>query len=1142
MDGKTFFQYLIEINKLTISQLKEYLAESVSSKKTISEILIEKGCFTSETLPPFVQYFIMEQKEKFSTETEIDFLLEKKELGVTREELLKLIQTLYNEFEQAFSHESSTLPLIENKKSSTETNENTTELFGDLEQFANESKASESEGIAKTQLYSDSEIRNNINLKKENRYKLLETLGQGGMGVVQLVNDNYLGRDVALKRIRMRHYEDKELTNREKMLLSRLHKEASITAVLEHPNIIPVHDMQEEENGELYFTMRKVEGKTLREILRLKREKAQEDKEYDETKLFSIFFKICDAVAYAHSQKIIHRDLKPENIMIGPFGEVYVMDWGIAKQQKDHAPEKEESLIEALKTQKKIETSDQIIKEGTETIGGMGTEGYMPPEQREDASTVTTHADIYALGKVLRECFTLHSPMEELNLRVEEHQKSKGKSNALDMFDKDIPQEILAIIDKATKEKREERYQNIQDFTQDLVRYQRNMKVSVKSYSPLEATFKWVQRNKEKVALALVLFFLCCGFYFYLEKEKENEFQKHFKEAKQKIETATKIKNDGKLNQGKKIEEFLYALNFLNYALYLKPDDKTTENSKLEVGEKIIELSCLSKDYQLATYIARDLQKLSLLQETKGEDGTNKSEMLLERVKEKQTKQERANLAKVIFWEKRFKDGKIAEGENLDVVYELSKMSEEKVFEKFLQIFDEGANYFIKNKPQDVNKEELYFMIIEVLGRSENKKAIPFLHKTLEQFSKKVFANYSGEKLPFSSQKYLISLIQSLANLKAQNSASLVRSVREKFETGDPIWDKTQLASKKLDKGLLKYYEKELSDNPKDVTAYFDIGTLKHDNGNYKEAIRNFSLALKLAPQDFRAYNFRGLSKQESGDIEGALKDYNQAIKINPEYTDAYTNRGVLKSKTGNHIGAIEDYNRIIALGASNYEIYSNRSVSKHDMGDLKGALEDCDQAIKLNPKDARLYNNRASVKSDSGDIEGAIQDYTKAIQLLPQESKFYCNRGMDKLELNKTESALLDFTQAIKLNPQYSPAYYYRGIIKLTNEDFRGAIGDLNRSIKLTPQNPLPYRERAVARIQIGKIEEALADFAQVIKLDPESPGVYYERGFLKYDLKDLKGSKEDFRQFLKFAKGVPEAEEMCQDIFEVFPELKSE
>jgi serine/threonine protein kinase len=185
------------------------------------------------------------------------------------------------------------------------------------------------------------------------RYRLIERVGRGGMGSVWSAEDAALDRKVAVKVL--------DLDDAGGALAERLANEARILARLEHPGIVPVHDVGRLPDGRVFYAMRFVEGRPLHHDV--ERFRALPGR-------LRLFVRVCEAVAFAHDRGVIHRDLKPENVMVGPFGEVLVMDWGLAR----------------------------AAGEGSEIAG---TPGFMSPEQAAGGA-VDARSDVYALGAMLR--------------------------------------------------------------------------------------------------------------------------------------------------------------------------------------------------------------------------------------------------------------------------------------------------------------------------------------------------------------------------------------------------------------------------------------------------------------------------------------------------------------------------------------------------------------------------------------------------------------------------------------------------------------------------------------------------------------------------------------------------------------------
>jgi serine/threonine-protein kinase len=202
-------------------------------------------------------------------------------------------------------------------------------------------------------------------------YDVGETIGRGGMGEVLLARDPEIGRDVAVKRI--------VADDPDPSLVARFIREAKIQARLEHPAIVPVHQIGRDAHGMPYFTMKRLAGTTLADVLR--------DPAADRPRMLRALVDVCNALELAHHTGVVHRDIKPANIMLGDFGEVYVLDWGIARVIAD--PE--------------LASSPGLVSDDTQVGAVLGTVGYMAPEQLRDATTVGPAADVYAVGCILFE-------------------------------------------------------------------------------------------------------------------------------------------------------------------------------------------------------------------------------------------------------------------------------------------------------------------------------------------------------------------------------------------------------------------------------------------------------------------------------------------------------------------------------------------------------------------------------------------------------------------------------------------------------------------------------------------------------------------------------------------------------------------
>ena len=268
------------------------------------------------------------------------------------------------------------------------------------------------------------------------KYTFVKELGRGGMGVVCLAQDRELDRLVAIKILNT-----PDITED---LRNRMIREAQIIARLEHPGIVPVHDVGTLADGRIFYAMKYVRGSRLDEYSAPLRDRLRK------------FQSVCDAVAFAHAHGVIHRDLKPQNIMIGSFGEVLVLDWGVAKIRDDPRPSAA------------YQTSDGTV---------IGTRNYMSPEQaRGEIDQLDERADIYSLGAVLS--FLL---------------KDQPR----------VSKPAQAITSKATATAKENRYATASELSADIARLLDAEPVSAYRENAFERTSRWVGKNRFLVLLVL---------------------------------------------------------------------------------------------------------------------------------------------------------------------------------------------------------------------------------------------------------------------------------------------------------------------------------------------------------------------------------------------------------------------------------------------------------------------------------------------------------------------------------------------------------------------------------------------------------------------------------------------------------------
>lgn len=287
-------------------------------------------------------------------------------------------------------------------------------------------------------------------------YDIISVIGKGGMGEVYLAYDRSCGRRIALKRIREDLVEELHLHE-------RFLREARITSQLTHPAIIPIFEIHHEKSI-LYYTMPFVDGETLKEILRQtrRREKAGEPPHPvggSIPALLRIFTTVCQAVAYAHSKGVLHRDIKPENIMIGRYGEVMILDWGLAKLFQYAGVDPQVNAGEGEGAQEGMTRRNKIV----------GTLTYMAPE-RALGHPASVQADIYALGVILYQLLTLRSPFRRENIK--QFRKEIDTEELIDPEEvapyREVPPTLSQVVRKCLAKDMYQRYQTVDALLDDL--------------------------------------------------------------------------------------------------------------------------------------------------------------------------------------------------------------------------------------------------------------------------------------------------------------------------------------------------------------------------------------------------------------------------------------------------------------------------------------------------------------------------------------------------------------------------------------------------------------------------------------------------------------------------------------------------
>ncbi|MDF1665086.1 MAG: tetratricopeptide repeat protein [Planctomycetota bacterium] len=805
----------------------------------------------------------------------------------------------------------------------------------------------------------------------------LEELGQGGMGTVYRVKDKRLEREAALKVLISE--------NADHHAIERFLREAKITARLSHPSIPPVYDAGRTPDGHPYMLMKVIEGETLQDKINQFHEGAFNEEQVKA--LLEVLIKVSEAVSYAHKNGVLHRDLKPENIMVGEFGEVLVMDWGIARDI--HTQEEATELLSLS-----IIDEDEVERQGGLTLAGsvLGTPGYMSPEQAS-GDKVGPQTDVYALGAILTEILAGKLPITgdtTYNIIVK---TVEGQVKLPRDYNPRIPAELNTIAKAALTLEKKDRTKTALKFARLLRAYLNKEPLPIHHYSIFERLLRWVQTKPVK-ALAVVstLFILLITGVLVqtiLTTIKEKEALDH----SLRLETAAKEKE--KIE--KKQAQARMKLANEKASIVAKIQSDARHGRPLpELKKRLLTALELGKDDEaFKLNLARICHEQGLVEDCQA--------ILNELVE----KHKPAYDALYFLHRIHLKSEKRLSFRTSPALNKLIQRAEERneknVYTEFMKGLKAGKRGDIDEALEYFNDAEKY---------NQNFYWI-YIRRAIIYFQK------NDLKKAFNEYKIAVQLDP--LNALAFNNRGHIYQVQKQYQKA------------------LEDFNRAISLRPQFAMAYLNRGILRWNLRDTLGARRDFTLAIqsnpsfkvrvdrflaqnddnqsKGLPKDARSFNQRGFKFMNAKKYKRAIQDFDQAIKLNPNQSPAYTNRGICRFHLGNFEGALSDYNKSIAYKPFALT-HNNRGYLFMERKQYQKALQDFNIAIKIDPRCSSAYNNRALLHSYLGKHREAIQDYDQCLLITPTMTESYYNRALSKEKIGDKKGAIEDYEQLIQLRP----------------------------------------------------------------------------------------------------------------------------
>ncbi len=771
------------------------------------------------------------------------------------------------------------------------------------------------------------------------RYELREEVGRGGIGRVLLAFDPRLGREVALKELLPRFASGKSVgpgatpttgTSRSPAEV-RFLDEARITAQLEHPGIVPVHELGQRADGSIFYAMRMVRGRDMKKALRGRglRERLE---------LIPNYLELCHAIAYAHSRGVVHRDLKPDNVMLGEFGETVVLDWGLAKVRG-----KKDRRMEVLADEMELLRKSS----GTETVMGapLGTPTYMPPEQAAGKlDEIDERSDVYSLGAILYEQLTGRTPHSGSSALEVLERVQKDEIVPPDQLEGEAPPELAAICMRALARQPGDRYDSAKLLAEDVRRFQVGGLVRAHSYSMWDLARRWLVRHRRAIAVVSALLTVAAAMWWYRGYADT--------QRSARAEQQRKVRVRGEVEQilsavarGPKVSNWLDVYTFKLIALkeplveqrlvreLAHPEVRVRMLVSRSLGgmksRRAVELLCarLAKGVEPSeTVVIAVINALGIIGDSRANDPVSRA---------------------------RFHHGQFgAVWRNTKLAFRMIPLPPlPKTGGTADQLVDRGRDSANKGYRKEAIALYSRALVLDPkLARAHVNRAIE--RKLLENV-KGALADYGRaialdpkDPAPYLNRSYILKkrkrYSEALADLDRVVASPKYRSM------GLSARALVYRHMGRLDDAL-KDYRASFVLRPDRATIPFNMAFVWAFKGDPAQALALVNQALKIQPSYTRALVLRASIRRYRGDLAGALLDTERAVTLDPAYSKAYLARGRVELARGRRAAAKADFDKVVAGAKKEYWPWGARAAYYHyELGQYAQAARDFAKALSL--------------------------------------------------------------------------------------------------------------------------------------------------------------------------------------------------
>jgi tetratricopeptide (TPR) repeat protein len=972
------------------------------------------------------------------------------------------------------------------------------------------------------------------------RYTLLHIHAQGGIGQVWLAHDSDLNRDVALKELRPER-------DGHPAVRARFLEEARVTGQLEHPGIVPVYELVRDGEAPAY-AMRMVRGRTLGEALKEyhRRRLAGEAGPLDLRSLLTAFVSVCNAVGYAHSRGVLHRDLKPANVVLGDFGEVVVLDWGLARLMGHAGPEEATALAPvSLEPGSRDETAQGQV---------LGTPAYMAPEQAEGRVDLLGPAtDVYGLGAVLYEVLTGTPPFtgqrDELVRRVARLEPERPRQLV-----PEVPKALEAVCLKALAKKPADRYATAGEVAREVERWLADEPVAAYREPLRVRAGRWVRRHQALTAASAagVLVALLLGGAGALWAEGQRG-QRQAEEALRRQEAdaaASSAMGQARLLLEQARKETLGDAGRFREALAAAELARELARTGGASGEVEAEATALAGTLkQEAEAAARDRALLGALLEIHGpQEGPkyqrdDKGHMLAmaERPADEQYRDAfrswgldvDATPAAEAAAKLRARPAAVV----VEVVAALDAWADERRSQKrpkaernrlmsLAQALDDG--------PGSKNRELRALLAGGDLGR---ERALGMLSMALRPVPVPFDAGWGVDRGRLRA-------LAASADPEKEPVLGLLMLSRALWVAGD-------------DGLAVRLLQAAVRSRPREVVLHNALANLHRWGRRWREAAEGYAAVRALRPDSggFLAWALVKAGRVEEGlalfgrlrverpgdpwlhnahgaalcDDCGRPKEaeaaFREAIRLRPDYPEAHVNLGISLDRQGRHREAEAAYREAIRLKGDLAEAHLNLGSALNSQGRHREAEAACREALRLRPDYPKVYYGLGNALYFQGRSEEEEAAFREAIRLRPDYPEVHVNLGNALDRQGRSKEAEAAYREAIRLKGDLAEAHLNLGSALNSQGRHREAEAACREAIRLRPDYPVAHFGLGNALSSQGRPKEAEAAFREAIRLRPDYPEAHVNLGNALNRQGRHREAEAAFREAIRLRPVLPEA-----------------